>query len=1586
MLLPEVLRMPKQTLRVSIGIQLRKDIIERIFGAPEESEKMTASPLQSKICDGPEELFLALRSSNYAIEERILLAQTHWSSPSFTLGHKDIYFLKWMLEPDLHDPKRKRKSDDPLTSPAHLEIFWAFLHQLIIKVESQDLVNLISVSGFLPLARATISGWSNLSKNPEAFSNTLSSLQTLWPLLCQRLSFELSVELFHGFLQSLIQETAPVAGQIEEMALLILKGLLSIIQQPSNYRKALNAILKQNLLILQLKISLKLTFGSTLGVLILRMMYDLIFNVENVKKLLHAGDGQLDWLDSFRIASQADDETTLAVFEILPHFLQIFAREWPRFQSQLSNSSRSHNGSQFALGRTPTTPLAHFHASRTLALNIFSSSHKLIKALGSAGSIELNSRSVEKFKVIVGLIMDCNIYEPTEAVHHEILDSIAHDCISYLADESISTVSHAWEVLVYLLKMDYDLIGHRLDSILPHLVGPSPSEVLINPVLIFLNTLFDWYSKAKQLPVLLTKFIDTIESRLGQFSLDAITNGPLMSRIISERSHEEIRLSMSYTQMSLMHDSLSHRLLNGLLRARIQPEGHISERSSKRRKLSAIESSPAAKPEDLIVQTPKPSVENRDFCIVLSFFYDIFAIAASRSSLQSKERSDLSAKLSSFGSQIIKTIIQPTLEQWPPRKGKNRFRKWTNFIEQSILASAFRTLTSIFRSQSRQLSPEIEVSLTEWLEFFPLIFEVKKQRVNPELITELMRLCLEFTSYKLFLMKSIDLTIPHAVYNALFLLIENLADSPECSLWSGRIAPITFADCPCAIWHYLTTLHLSEFTTLATPTQLSKFAEILVNSCAQTDKTYQTKSFDISIADITQDCLSAPAFHEAYRLREPMMKQLIKAFDCILPLSEDANNTSFQLSIQQLKKANQLYCIISVFPLSYLTKSIRKFLLSWTLLWNKVLSIQRASKSEGKHSFVSRCHSRSSLCKLLQDSNYSIKCAALKEATNLAVLCLAEGSHGHQGDKNLDEMTQTMLTAIIAHLFKNAKTGKRSDVELLSPLFSALVLRVEAMAQVFDFSGGVRSEDQMLFASLQALADHAQSSFAATLQICTQVLLPQPLHDIIEPLLQSLQRIFKNFHSQQKVVPGVGLLKLYKVYLQLRRITEPEKFENTKFPIDLTPFLPILHGENKRENQSSVLSLTALQVAPQEVLEVFEEMIQIQRCQFLPLPRSCVNAFQILVMSHIRFRMEKSSLISDEAHRSSMRRLLIQSCKNSTEKEFESALTMVLDESSRAFESCRLKSIGQENSIRGYILIDVAVTMALNGPTSLASEAKKFEEDCVLKLFKYIRLLSECPDDNSDSKIKFLFWKTSLIDQICIHKMYRINRHCMLEILETLTELSFLPFSQTHQSLHEQLVAITLRLNHEHCHRSLTAMFPLLLSLFAQLLAPSLDLTAYSRLLADFSSTSALNGAFSKHAPFFLIRLMSNLPKHRTPTLEYGLTSLVNTLGKFERSSVGSMIHENPNQFDVYEYDVQMIWRKTLKAWETSRWRRRSERHLRVPLTSSALRSTVGFRHSVCFPIERSMPGLVEIAKGGLGLGALRELPSQNFMMLIQLW
>lgn len=345
--------------------------------------------------------------------------------------------------------------------------------------------------------------------------------------------------------------------------------------------------------------------------------------------------------------------------------------------------------------------------------------------------------SMTSHKAITQQIVQSNLYDPGQPTQHQILDQLAHYSTNHLSNSSGIIAMDSLEILVDLLSLDYTLIEVRLGTILENLVVSTHHPNNSGPMRQFFDGVFNWFSKAKQIPNLLEKWIQIFETKLSHLSLREVSNGPLMSRTFIERAHEEIRLSISSAQMAVIHDSLSTKFRSAIENSANCPVDLNPEPSFKRRRISVKEASSSNRESEADASGTVEHDANRS--ALISNVYELFIISASRSSLLSKEWSHLSLKTSSFGGEIINTILVPTLQRWPPtNSSKNRFRKLKNPSEQAVLASAFRILASVVQVQGPSNSSELaSLDLSEWVELLQQVSSRKTHNLNPELSFEL---------------------------------------------------------------------------------------------------------------------------------------------------------------------------------------------------------------------------------------------------------------------------------------------------------------------------------------------------------------------------------------------------------------------------------------------------------------------------------------------------------------------------------------------------------------------------------------------------------------------------------------------------------------------------------------------------------------------------------------------------------------------------------------------------------------------------------------------------------------------------------
>ncbi|KNE93943.1 hypothetical protein PSTG_12742 [Puccinia striiformis f. sp. tritici PST-78] len=1508
----------------------------------------------------PAELFRSLRSRDIPVEQRIKLAQLHWNDPKFDLPYKQLYFLRWIFEVEFFEPKNsnKRTNTESFNSPVHYPVFWKCLHQLVSDLQHSDLSTVLGGASPIILIRHTLLEWSNLFEDLEFSGDVYSTLKVIFPIIAQRLTFDLSLDFINQIFHGLKKLSSPISDPVEQTVLLIINGILPTIEHTLNSRKAFNSIiLNPEFLNRTLQVTFSPYATSSLKSLVLQIIQTLTLNVENLKKVNLNQESPIEWLEALHLTGKKDPKMAAAVIEIVTHLVSALIRELPNLRSQLFSQHLASIAPQSSNGRSVAVDLAYLHATRTFILHVINNSCEVLKDLGSSTSSNL-SASMTSHKVIIRQILNSNLYDPAQPSQHEILDEIAEHCTSHLSSSSRIIAMDSLHILVDLLSLDYTLIEVRLTTILENLiVSPSDSNSS-GPMCQFFDGVFNWFSKAKQIPNLFSKWIEIIEAKLPQYSLREISSGPLMDKTFIERAHEEIRLSVSSAQMAVIHDLLSSKFRSIIQSSAICPDEPAAEPSSKRRKISAQKATSPSK-EEPTAEAIGTIHQNANLSGVISNFYELLVISASRSSLQSKEWSSLSKRISSFGGEIINTIVMPTLQRWPAtNSSKNRFRKFKSLSEQTVLASAFRVLASVLQVQGLHTSSELDaLELLEWLELLHQVSSRKTDHHSPELSFELVHILLEFTSQKLSCLKSVDPIIPHTAYETIFKLIEDCTN--HSNSWNGFIVSLTSAELPSALWHYLTTTHLSEFATLATPDQINQFAQIAIKLGSQNPDASDQRE-RLGLLSVNRMVLRSPVFLECASLREPLLKQLVAAFEGIMPL--DADSTLSQLDVYQLDSVNSLYDIISDLPLSYLTKWARKRLFNWSFAWNEALLSKKLTSATPPSQALSVIRSRAFLCRILSDPLSSANAEMMKQAIGTTIKSLGPfGTEEEENQDSLIKVTDNLIIGIIAKLMKNMKSGEDSEssFKLLDQFCVALSTRIKPVAKTIIKNKLINSKDMIIISPLKFIAEYGRIHIIDTSREADEeeTIFIQRFQSLIRPLVDSLEAALKKTRAKTSSnLSNLAVIELGKIYLQLSRLDGNQTKLNENL-IDLKQLLPSI-DQIKTTSDHCQLSQNETEILA-ENLDLFEEMIQINRHRYGTKPKDCVTAFQTLVISHLHLRSSISGGADENLEfQSKLRNSFIKSCKNSNINESSGALRMILNE----INGCSQMFIGHKSKQscdptshlfnRFRNLLDVAVLLVLNYPGHDEQGSNSSLEEVILKLLKSLKLIDL--DDQQElisprETLNFYRWKAELIDQICIQDAHMIGRSSLLEILETLIDLGKRKEFQTIQSLHDILVSITSHLNQDCLRRSLINHFPLLVDLLSRLMIPTLNMKNYSRLISDLSSTNKFIAPFSKHAPFLITNLISKISQTTTNTsssshlssnsiegfVNHGLFSLISTMGKFERNSIGYRILEQSNQFhssssfddhhllllDDHNSNCLLNWKKILKNWETLRYK-----------------------------------------------------------------
>lgn len=267
----------------------------------------------------PADLFQCLRSRDIPVEQRIKLAQHHWSNEDFQLQHKQIYFLRWIFEADLYESKKTSKNQSSLSepkppSPVQYPAFWEFLDQLVADIHTQDLSVIVGGASSIILLRHALSEWPDLLDDPAWSKRALSSLGVIFPIISQRLSFDVSLELVHGIFERLDNLQSPISASADEMIMLILQGLLPSIQQTSCSRKAFNfLVMNEEVLNRILGILASAHVTPSVKATVLQTIKSLVLSLENLKKIHSSKENQIEWLGAFRHAGRTNPTMSLRV-------------------------------------------------------------------------------------------------------------------------------------------------------------------------------------------------------------------------------------------------------------------------------------------------------------------------------------------------------------------------------------------------------------------------------------------------------------------------------------------------------------------------------------------------------------------------------------------------------------------------------------------------------------------------------------------------------------------------------------------------------------------------------------------------------------------------------------------------------------------------------------------------------------------------------------------------------------------------------------------------------------------------------------------------------------------------------------------------------------------------------------------------------------------------------------------------------------------------------------------------------------------------------------------------------------------------
>ncbi|CAH7669839.1 expressed protein [Phakopsora pachyrhizi] len=1308
------------------------------------------------VCD----LFQSLRSQENTIEERLQLAQRSCWDQGLLLEHKEIYFLRWIIDSNLHE-SRKSQSRKKSKPAASLPLFWEFLNQLLTKLQGRDIGRLILGSDSLQVVQQTTKVWCKLFEKEETSKDLLSSFSLLFSIIKDRMMFENSIELFSDILDGLLLSNESLCAPAEKFALIVLDGILPIIQHPLNNRKAPVALLSQETLAKIIETISKTGASSKIGSSILKIIRVTIFAADNLKRAQIAGETRVEWLEALRRVAD--------FIELVPLLLAGLMDELPSLQSHLllSRSTPKVDDQSTGFGHLSVP----YDSTRKFALSVISESYNLLSHLEHTRDAQFSSPITIGFETILKMIKDANLYDPNEDYHRQILIPLVDHCVSHISDKSADCSSAALGALVVLLSIDYTLLEPHLETILKELSVISCNTINSKPINNFFRGIFDLFSKSKQILRLLTTIIDATEKKLLEPStLDRVVQGYLMKRSMTERIHDEIRFSIPSTQLSSIHEMLSCKL-EKVFEKMFGVENLLKpERVSKRRKV--------LRDDEIVLLTnhldPVEGIltdQDVGVSALVSHYYQIYVIASSRSELQHNEWLILAQSFSNFAAQVSKTVLKPILKKYPIHESKNRFRKWKDNKQQAIVAAAIRVLNSVISARVFPNDPQLEIpELSEWSDLLGLFSKAKNDGINTELGVELIQLFLTSSSSRLALSDFVDNEMFLVAFNAILKSITNFSYKLESSTWNGLTVGINSEKSLCAMWYLLSSAHLSEFSTFATEDQLTSFTKVLIDfgSSEEKNNSQETQSLGeddlISFREMNMNVLDSAILYEAHRIRESMMETLTESFKSMITPPGDHNcSTTFRIDLERLNRCKNLFDVVNRFPVSYLSKTLRKLLLDWIITWNMVMLSQGGSRTVEEAGLMIALvqHSSTILEKLFNHPNCSTNQILMSSAIDLVIVCFSskpKWMEENSKNESLRSSTANMTRQIISVFFRLFFNSLDLFSKIFTRLLSVTLKRLPEI--VFSLAGSkdlLSLSDELVFVALESAIKNLSTFFTQQVwaDLSDQSII-QELKDNLHKLRTFLKSIFEGL-PRDYYLPSIHVLRLCDAYLKLVQLLG---LGNTEFPINMKAILPLDTLRQSQLNSSHESPHLNSLVGPHS-LKLFSMFINLHKRPTSPSePQSTtlktgIRAFKALVIAHVEWTLKASSSDDrDEYYLSQLQKQFKLSCRDSSLQH-----------------DLSVKKISGSDLLRVRILMDVALTMILNEPEG----SRSLNLRCVHRLLNFICLiqsnLKNFFSDKAEFGLDLLRWKVNFIHQICIHKINLVGRYETVKLLEILTEV-----------------------------------------------------------------------------------------------------------------------------------------------------------------------------------------------------------------------
>ncbi|EGF98549.1 uncharacterized protein MELLADRAFT_79675 [Melampsora larici-populina 98AG31] len=1309
-----------------------------------------------------------------------------FASSSISPQHQLQYLLSSILDSNQSNSSKSNSNFNSIL--IHETGFWSLFHQILSNLSSDQIIQSTSKSSIQAFIQISFKSLPVLLNQSDQAKYVCNSSSILINSISNRISFESITDLIQSILEVFINLENPISLEFEEIILILTNELLFSLPQTSNLRKGITLASDHHFVHLFLSSLSKIGITSSIGSSLLRFLTDCIFNIDQLKRSLsfhtpsRGLEKDLDWLVSLRLVVVNQPQLAIPAIQLLPSLILALIKERSVIQAHVFAPIAATSARPTSNGIDQTTNL---ESAQDFILHFVLFSHQLIQTLVlPSDDSKLIEHAISSIKTITSDLLAANIYSLSSRFHFEVIDQITIACIDRLI-ESPKIATKSFQTLSDILTIDYRIIEARLPQILQSLFSKTfDDSSLLVAIDTFLNALIEWFSKAKQIPQLLNFIHDALDQNLSKSSLSILMSTPLNSSVTIRKLQHELLLSVSSAQLNQAHATASDRLLNAY-RTIFPPRGIDDERSSKKSKRSTEPTEPTestmAVENSQNDKTP-PSEVDVARCVTCSHFYIVLATAAARSLLHTQD-----PPLAVALDDTLRELTGMISDLCPESKKNKRARSSDGLLStpglQTVVATIFEILNAVseLRHSTTNFTPK---DLSRWLKFSSKAMN-ETCELNPALVVQIAQAALLQISASV----TSDETpgdLASLAYDVILRLLDFKTHEDMDTVWNGAFHSLTSSQIPCAIWYNFSTIHLSNFSDLATTEQLQSLSKIilrcppfqLTQAVEEKNQAAIPKRGSITFRQVNAALVSSPSLHELDRVCTSvlqsgldLLRHISSSYDISTPPSRD---TSEKILLESIG----LFAILAKLPLDCLSKSNRIEYLQKSLDWSlKILSMQagsskkKSTKEDKIQALVTNTniYSIRYIASLICATETTVDESLMNKVVSLATLLLSKKINWESNDQNdvVFELSEIYIQQAISFIFRSMSSLKLKSPKAWDEMSSVLFSCIAKASSHADHDVSNVKSNGLVIKAIDSIINSISSSapkrgvsdhqvheswieFVKALVQCTGEVVGSV--SMMTSTLNPFQLEICSSHFRLvRIVGSIGLQDKVRTYkMPIRKVIS---LSETSSATECQALLPSINSPNQ--------SL---------ILKVVEEMVNLQRSQVTPNGQdTLIKAFQTLTLLYIsclvHTRGDGIQQVNELKHQYSL------ACRMVSVEEYSETLSALLEHYDRVLSSLNItsRSVGMDDSVKQLkATLEIASILILNAPEALILELV-LQSLALPKSNEEPHQTSDLTPNQTSNKFTREIYQSliTIVSQLCRHRREHILPvfHLLMSIL-----------------------------------------------------------------------------------------------------------------------------------------------------------------------------------------------------------------------------